>query len=212
MFTQIRSVFGAIVIVVILFSSVAYTACKKTPYTYVDLCKGVECKNGGTCITGKCSCSMGFNGEFCEKKSITPYLGKWNVTQQIVGSNNTPTIGNLKNYEIVITEGAAGVTFLNISGLLGNPSFDNVSGRIGMMSGYINVDTGTMETDVPAPSSSFVFTRYQPLGKSVIQLVKGEGTINSLGTQMSGEFYLVYPDSAKGAIEDRITFTATYIN
>lgn len=212
MLTHTRSVFGTVVILVILFSSVTYTACKKTPYTYVDKCSNVDCKNGATCADGKCYCTTGYTGEHCEKKAIIPYLGKWDVTQQIVGSNNTGTVGNTKTYKITITEGSTGITFLNIDGFLGDTTFNNVSARIATMIGYTMVDSVNVETDVPASPSSFTFKRYQPLGKSYIQLLKGEGKINGLGTQITGEFYLLYPDSAKGAIEDRITFTATYIN
>ena len=33
------------------------------------LCKGIECKNGGTCVEGVCQCPDGFSGKSCETLS-----------------------------------------------------------------------------------------------------------------------------------------------
>lgn len=211
MLKQSKSITVTLSLVLFIFSIVVYTSCKKDPYTYIDTCAGIVCQNNGTCVSGKCSCTAGYTGENCEKKANAAYLGKWNVTQQIIASNNQSSIGTTKNYEITISEDATGVTMVSFAGFMGEPSY-TASVRIGMTIGYVDVDSNTKtEVDVPATASNFVFKRYQPLGASTIQLVKGQGTINALGTQMSGEFYLIYPDSTK-AIEDRVSFSASYIN
>lgn len=43
-----------------LFSIVTYTACNK------DLCNNTVCRNSGTCLAGKCTCPIGFDGVNCE--------------------------------------------------------------------------------------------------------------------------------------------------
>lgn len=206
-----KSIFATIFLTGLIFCTVVYTSCKKTPYTYTDSCTGIVCENNGTCFSGKCSCTAGYTGDKCEKKANAPYIGKWNVTQQTIASNNQDIIGTIKNYEVLITEDPVGVTSLRFAGFMADASYTALV-RIAMTIGYIDADSNTKtEIDVPAAASSFVFKRYQPLGTSTIQLVKGQGTINALGTQMSGEFYLIYPDSAK-AIEERVSFSASYIN
>jgi len=40
----------------------------------VDLCAGVQCRNGGTCVEGVCNCVDGFEGDNCE---ITSVVHKW---------------------------------------------------------------------------------------------------------------------------------------
>ena len=41
------------------------TSCSKS-----DPCEGIVCKNGGTCIEGKCQCPDGFEGTLCETESL----------------------------------------------------------------------------------------------------------------------------------------------
>lgn len=206
-----RLITGTICALLIIFCAVVYSACNKPAYNYTDPCANVTCMNNGVCITGKCDCTAGFTGPGCEKKVITPYLGKWNVTQQVIASNNQAIIGTTKNYDVLISEDAAGVTLLKFSGILGDSTY--IAGiRVGFSIGYDMVDSVVRETDIPSTPARFVFKRYQSLGGPGIQLLKGEGTINELGTQMSGEFYITYPDPGKGAIEDRIIFSALYKN
>ncbi|MCB9045612.1 MAG: calcium-binding EGF-like domain-containing protein [Chitinophagales bacterium] len=213
MLTRIKSVIATAVIIMSFFSSVVYTACNKPKYTYIDPCEGIECKNNGICISGACDCTTGYTGQYCEKKAITPYLGKWSFSQQLISSNNNPVSGPEKKYEVTVTEGAESVTFLNFNGLLGDASF-NASARIAMEIGYLanGIDSILIESYVVSTQDNFVFPKNQPLGSSKIQLLKGEGHINNLGTQMSGDFTIVYPDSAKGSVQDKYTFSATYIN
>lgn len=42
-------------------------SCKKET-TQEDLCEGVTCLNGGTCINGDCSCPPGYTGPACEQE------------------------------------------------------------------------------------------------------------------------------------------------
>lgn len=42
------------------FSITTYTSCNS------DKCKNVDCRNGGSCADGKCTCPTGFKGDMCE--------------------------------------------------------------------------------------------------------------------------------------------------
>lgn len=211
MFARSGLVTVTIAVITAVFSIVTYTACKKPQPASPNDCAGVVCQNNGTCISGKCSCTSGYMGDYCEKKVITPYLGKWNMNQQIIASTNKDIIGTTKNYDVTIVEDVEGVTLLKIQGFGGDPTF-TASIRVAMVTTVEEVNNVITEIDVKGSPQNFIFKRYQPLGNSSIQIVKGQGQINSLGTQMSGDFVLVYPDPVKGAIEDRINFSATYIN
>jgi|GEM_PF-4220779 len=213
MLTRLKSVLATVLVLLVVFSSVTYTACNKKKYTYIDPCEGIECKNNGICISGECDCTTGYTGTYCDKKAITPYLGNWAFSQQLKTSNNQVVSGPVKNYEVAITENSKGVTYLSFDGLMGEGAF-MPDVRIAMQIGEITygADSIIVETDIPSSQNNFVFLRNQPLGSSVIQLIKGEGYINSTGTQISGEFWVSYPDSVKGAVQDKYSFTASYIN
>lgn len=199
-------------IVITLFSTVVYSSCKKTAEVVDQACIGVICQNNGVCIDGSCSCTGGFSGRHCEVKNNARYIGKWNFSQQIISSNDQASIGKVSNYEVSISEDAAGVTVIRIDGFYGLPS-SRVTARIGMKIDLVETAGGGIEeVDVLASPSNFVFKRYQPLQATSIQLVKGQGSINELGTQITGTFETIRPNSVKGAVEETITFTAEYID
>lgn len=208
-----KGITATAIIILSVFMLVVYTACNKPEYTpSPDPCSGVVCQNNGKCIMGTCDCTAGYTGQYCEKKANAPYLGKWKVTQELVSSNGQPVSGVVKTYEMSVSEDPSGVTMLNVNGIMGEPGY-NVLCRIGMTLDVIKDENGNYyETEVQAPSSDFLFKRYQPLGQSNMQLLKGEGSINSLGTQLNGEFYIIYADTARGPVEDRMKFSATFIN
>lgn len=206
----LKGITGTALLVVLVFTATVYTACKDKYVASPNACTGIVCQNNGICLDGKCDCTSGYTGEFCQDKAIAPYIGKWRVTQEVVSRNGQPVSGMTTTYETTITEDPSGVTILNFSDFMGQPDFDNVLARIGVIVDSQYTYNGYyIGIEIPADPGNFVFKTYQPLGQSHKQLLRGEGAINSIGTQLTGEFYIVYADSSK-AIEDRITFSATY--
>lgn len=46
-----------------------------------DICKNLDCKNGGACVDQQCICPKGYVGNFCEKLSRERYIANWVVTE-----------------------------------------------------------------------------------------------------------------------------------
>jgi hypothetical protein len=80
------------------FSAITYTACNK------DECKDVVCQNGGTCVSGTCSCPTGYEGNNCETKSRDKFIGTY------IGQENC-TIGN-DNYTITVTTSSENIKLI----------------------------------------------------------------------------------------------------
>ena len=65
------SILFAIVSVLMIFTTVVYTGCKK------DKCKGISCSNGGSCKDGNCVCATGYAGSKCEDEVRQSYVKKY---------------------------------------------------------------------------------------------------------------------------------------
>jgi len=57
---QKRSLTIAAMITIAAFAAILFAACSK------NKCAGVTCNNGGTCVSGSCSCATGFSGPRCD--------------------------------------------------------------------------------------------------------------------------------------------------
>ena len=79
-----------------------------------DLCEGISCENGGTCVEGDCQCPEGFQGNFCEFFDLQRYFGTYDISyegcfttsenhsvslENIQGESNKFRILNLGDYE-----------------------------------------------------------------------------------------------------------------
>lgn len=90
---SIRNIAFSSLIALGAFGTVTYTACNK------DECKDVVCQNGGTCVSGNCSCTVGYEGTNCETQVRTKYYHTYRGT----GSDNmggTYTNSGLRFYKV----------------------------------------------------------------------------------------------------------------
>lgn len=197
---------------IVLFICIAtLVACQNPVDTIgVDKCIGIDCQNGGVCVLGECDCTSGYYGDNCENKANALYIGNWDVVQEVKTSTDTTRKGEKQSYRITISEDASGATVLRVTGMYGFAD-NNTLVRIGTKIGNQEINGTTIETEVPADRSSFTFNRNQTIGNS-IQLVKGEGTIDGTGQQLSGTLYTRHIDTAIGTIEEEVMFTADYAN
>ncbi len=85
------------------FGVVTYTSCTK------DACKGVVCNNGGTCVSGSCSCPSGYEGTNCQNKTRDKFIGSW-AGSDVCGSGT---------YTITLNIGASSTS--DINALISNP-------------------------------------------------------------------------------------------
>lgn len=83
------------------FSAVTYTACTK------DECEDVVCNNGGTCVSGNCSCPSGYEGNQCETRSNTKFAGNYDAEETC----------SPDNYQVTIAASASDPTKVTISNL-----------------------------------------------------------------------------------------------
>lgn len=56
----------------------AFSCGKET--TQADLCEGVICNNGGTCVNGDCSCPAGYTGPSCEQEKAPVKIRVGSIT------------------------------------------------------------------------------------------------------------------------------------
>lgn len=53
-------------------------ACKKNSMNaLIDKCVNIDCKNGGTCYDGKCTCTNGYEGVYCETITSNRFQGTY---------------------------------------------------------------------------------------------------------------------------------------
>jgi hypothetical protein len=195
----LKNSFVTLVITLVCFLSVTYTACKKTETTTIDECANVDCKNGSTCFKGMCSCLSGFEGTHCEIVTINRFIGKWSMKERITGSSKADNLALTKDYDVTIkAQGDSKITFL-IDDFMGNASYDNIV-----------CTEARNEKYEPGPYTSFVFEKGQNIKTStgVTSIVRGAGDVNALGTFFDGSYIISYGEN-NVLITDTISFSAS---
>ncbi len=187
--------------VILAFGSVLYTSCKKDNTTpAVDTkCANVVCQNGGKCVEGVCYCAVGYEGDKCDKASISRYLGDWDVTETIKGSSKQANVGKINFYVIKIRKGSMALDIL-MDNFIGG-GYNNITGVIGRK--YVGTTT---ESDVV---TKFVLNANQTIAGTYITVLKGEGSVNDVGSEMSCDYNLTYLESGK-LVRDTVSFIASY--
>lgn len=197
----LRNIYVTGLFTLMVFFSVAYTACSKgsEPAPSKNECSTVNCKNGGSCFNGSCTCNAGFEGTLCEYESIERYLGTWSVSEKIVGSSVDSLRGKLRTYTCVINKQEA--TKFVIDDLTGRPEYDGVPGSIGIKPGPTGVNIKAGSTDFVLGSKAFV----QDTNRT--QVMYGSGHITDGGKFMTGTYIINYI-SNQMPVYDTIVFDA----
>lgn len=193
------------VVVLIVFVLMAYTSCNKKPDNIITgPCAGVVCYNDGQCIDGKCICIAGYEGDKCEIDSRERYLGSWEVTEIVKGSNVAANINKTKTYIFTIKKSDASKTALRFDNFSGNELYNNIIVYAGRK---YNADAKDYYIDI---TTNFCFAVGQYISGSSTIVGGGNGSVNNLSNYMSGIYYLQYPDVGKTVV-DTISFSADHL-
>lgn len=198
---QGKNVLTTAIAVLLAFAGVLYTSCKKDETTQPtdDKCAGVVCQNGGSCISGICYCTAGYEGDKCEKASVSRYVGSWDVTETINGSSKATNRGKVNFYVMKISKGTYPLDIL-IDNFMGM-GYNNIKGTIGRKYG-----SGTLLSDVV---TNYVLNTNQTISGTYITISQGAGSINDVGTEMNCNYYLQYLDAGL-IVNDTVSFVASY--
>jgi hypothetical protein len=126
-------VIWAITLTVLSFFSVCYFACNKVDNPAA--CDGVICQNGSSCVHGQCMCLVGYEDSACSTPIINKYLGTWDVTQKIIGSDSLKDTGTWSYYMVQIKPTATPTTFF-VYDFLGNQNYNKVVGTLDGTNSY----------------------------------------------------------------------------
>lgn len=191
------NVFLTVIITLLSFLSVGYVACNKDETTpSVDLCDKMSCKNGATCFKGICTCTAGFEGDTCQIKWITRYLGRWDIKETVTNSNIKSNIGTQKQYIWTIRADASNASMFFIDDMAGEAAFDDVQSQIGGVTGRLASDFDIRLKALPGDTLKR-------------QIMKGKGVVNSTGTMMNGVYYISYVKNSLPT-SDTVSFEGTY--
>lgn len=114
---KIKNIAFSALLAIGTFGIVTFTACTK------DECKDVVCQNGGTCVSGACSCATGYEGTNCEKETRAKFIKTWNASD--VAGTSSPLI-----YTVGIGSGVT-ITGVIISNAFNDNFFvNNVSATV----------------------------------------------------------------------------------
>lgn len=85
---------GVATLLLAMFFTTNFSSCS------TDKCEGVTCQNGGTCESGDCNCTAGYEGANCQTKVNAKFEGSYNgiddcnptvtTTIDIAASNSAP--------------------------------------------------------------------------------------------------------------------------
>lgn len=145
------------------FSAITYTSCNK------DECKDVVCQNGGTCVSGTCTCPTGYEGTNCEILSRDKFVGKYVGTEICTigtdsytmelsknSDNLKITLTNLYNQQFTAICNMTSKTTFSFSGSQGSATFSGT----GELTGTSNLKvTYTITTGVTTNSCTFNGTK-----------------------------------------------------
>ncbi len=156
------------------FGAITYTACNK------DECKDVVCSNGGTCVSGTCSCPAGYEGATCQTLSTAKFIKTWTAPNDM----NVASGVKLNAYTCIITQGSSLNTLI-----IGTGFYDNFFQH--------SINATVTGTTINVPTQS-------PDGASNYSVI-GSATYNSNGTLSWS--YTITPPAGVGSAKN---YTGTW--
>lgn len=114
------------------FMSVLYiSSCNnKAPGLSPFSCENVNCQNGGTCNQGQCTCPVGYQDSRCSTPSKAKFVGIWNIIETVTASDTYDSVGNQRNYQVIIDSAQKVPNDIHIGGLHGNGTYTDIEGVI----------------------------------------------------------------------------------
>ncbi len=91
-----KSIFKAFFTVAVLAAVTTISSCVK------DECADVVCQNGGTCVSGNCDCTAGYEGTLCETQERAKFIGTYTATDNPGSLVYSVSIGNGTNITAVV--------------------------------------------------------------------------------------------------------------
>lgn len=200
MFKPARHIFITALITVLAFISTTYVSCKKDETApSPDKCANIVCENGGSCFKGMCSCPGGYEGDRCQVKTMARYTGNWEVKETVSISADASKVGTVRMYQMNIREKEGSEIVFLIDNFMGQQNYDNVQ-----------AEQGRDEKSAPAAYTTFSFVKDQLLGGTTSYIVSGTGSVNSIGTVLTGTYTIAYV-SGNDIKKDTITFEASHL-
>ncbi len=130
----------AAIATLLTFVSIAYISSCSKPGAIKHTCVDVVCQNGGYCDSGVCVCPAGFSGPNCSVASVAKYIGTWDATQVVIGSDSTNHINDTTTYIALLKNTATPTTFF-IYNFAGNPDYNEIVCSIDTINAALNTST-----------------------------------------------------------------------
>jgi hypothetical protein len=177
---------------VLCFVSVAYMSCKKNTETFP--CNGKHCYNGGSCSSGKCVCPFGYETDSCSAAFHDKFLGIYDVTSTVIGSDSTKQIGKPFSGDSFTTHVTAGATptSLFMSNWVDTASYNNVLGSI------------------DSNGATFRVYGYQPITNTGYNITSSKDTFHAADHSITGVYTTFFVNSANNLQRDTIKVVFTY--
>jgi hypothetical protein len=85
-----------------IIATVVYTSCVQ------NVCNNVSCQNGGSCNAGLCRCPTGYEGNQCQTRTITRYLGTF------AGTTSCNSLAGVIDSVVVSANGSLGLNGVTV--------------------------------------------------------------------------------------------------
>lgn len=155
---------GAFAIAIALF----FTGC-------TDECKDVDCGANGTCVTGTCECSAGYEGTNCGSKINAKFAGTYNLSETCSPS------GAAGPYAVTVTASSASADGITFTGLW--------------------EEAGSVAAGVVSSTATSTFTVTKQAYSNGSYMIEGSGTLNTTTNTISIS-YKIYDSAGTTALDD----------